>query len=287
MSLALVAANVSTGCAVDAGTDEQLGTDESAVCQNLDGTNAMLASLATAIANDLGRWEITKDFEIFRGTYYQEQLRIRQSSRGLCRNGCKNTDALLALQDARKDQLFIFKDGSKLNSWTFAARLVAGYRSQQTCEARARNGDPNSCTTEAHYLEPVSSTPATCGGVDYGLSMNVYKTSKATSAGLKVDPEQRLAYPQQLKKKLLWAENGSTGTNPYLQFAALADGIHIEVDPAKGTTEEPIAPATCGSTQLKLSLTQDITNTCCSYNGSTNTVYKPYPALGNGWYKCQ
>lgn len=292
VSLALAAAGAVAGCSVDTtegGQNEAVGSAEAAACLNLDGTNAMLASLATAIATELHRVEINQDFEIYRGMYNQEMLRIKQSSRGLCTNNCRNIDALLVLQDPRNDQLYVFKDGTKLNSWTFASRLVAGYRAQQNCVS---NGN---CATEWHYLEKTSSTPTTCGGVDYGLNMVQFKVSKANAYGQKLSPEQALLNPENLQRKLLWTDPDqslpATG-NPYLQFRIFDNRVGCEMDPGGGTSEEPIPPATCGTSSLKFSPVVDVTGTCCTVSSIPGaTVYRKTVMAGQsgftGWFKCQ
>ena len=304
VSLALAAAGAVAGCSVDAsgGPDQEaIATGEAAACSNLDGTNAMMASLATAIATEIHRMEITTDFEIYRGTYNQEMLRITYNTRNtICtaaNNNCRNVDALLAFQDPRNDQVMVFKDGTRLNSWTFASRLVAGWRAQKNCLDRARNGDPNACTAEYHYMEKTSSNPTLCGGVDYGLRMVQFKVSKANSAGQKLSPETPLYNPDVLQRKFLWTDPDQTlpaNGNPYLQFKLINDKVGCEMDPGDGTSEEPPPPAACGTTALKYypAPNPDITGTCCTVNGSNNTVYRKYnlpsmPYVWTGYYRCQ
>ena len=293
-SLALATAAITSGCAVDAvdgASPEDIDANEGAICSNPDGSNAMMAALATAIATELHRWEIDKDFEVYTAPNWMEMLRLKQSARGLCTNNCRNIDAILALQDTRNDQLFVFKDGYKLKSDTVAARLVAGWRNQKVCADRAATGDRASCVTEPHYLEKVSSTGNLCNGTDYGLKMVKYKVSKAQPWGPKIQPEQRLWNADALSKKLLWTDPDQTlpaTGNPFVQFRVLSGGVEVELDPVGGTTEEPITAGTCGTTSLKYSPAANIHGTCCSVAGSWNTVYKPYAlsSLPPGYYKC-
>lgn len=298
-SFALAAASLVAGCAVDpadgaVAQEESIGTDEAAVCVNPDGTNAMLAALAGAIATELHRFEIPTDFEIYRGTYNQEMLRVKQSSRGLCTNNCRNIDALLMFQDPRNDQVFAFKDGTKLNSWTFASRLVAGLRAQKNCEDRARNGDRTACVSELHYMEKLSSVPTTCNGTDYGLRMMKFKVSKANSSGQKLNPEQALSNIDPLSKRLLWTDPDQTlpaNGNPFLQFRILSNRVEIELDPNEGTTEDPIPPASCGTSSMKFfpSPNPDITGQCCTFlpQGKYRKYNTPGTSSWAGWYKCQ
>lgn len=297
IAVAVGAAGAVAGCSVDAtegGRQEVIGSTEGAACSNVDGTNAMFAALATAMGTELHRFELTSDFEIYRGYNNQEMLRVKSSSRTLCTNNCRNIDALLEWQDSRNDQRFQFKDGTKLNSWTFAARLVAGYRAQKNCEDRAIHGDPSACVAEPHYLEKTSSNPTTCGGVDYGLRMVQFKVSKANSRGQKLSPEQALRNPDVLQRKFLWTDPDQTlpaNGNPYLQFRILADRVSCELDPSDGTSEDPTPPGSCGASKLRFSPAIDVTGTCCSVPGVNGRAYKKAMLAGQtrhtGWFECQ
>src|SRR5688572_27384361 len=93
VSISLAAVGLAAGSSVDVQEEGfDVGAGEEAVCNNLDGTNAMLASLASAIGNELGRWEIVKDFEVYRGYNYQEMIRVKSTSRSKCLNNCRNID---------------------------------------------------------------------------------------------------------------------------------------------------------------------------------------------------
>src|SRR6187402_757637 len=107
---------VFAGCAVDT-ADEPIDESIEAACANQDGTNAAIALLANAMASELGRWELLADFESFRG--FNNQLMLRLKANAPCTNGCVTIKALLAFQDSRLDQKFVFSDGQKLNSWSF------------------------------------------------------------------------------------------------------------------------------------------------------------------------
>lgn len=297
-SLALAAAGLLAGCAADTAAgpptnEETVAYADEAVCSNPDGTNAMFAALAGAIATELHRFEIAKDLEVYRGTYNQEMLRVTQSARRLCSNNCRNIDALLAFQDPRNDQVFTFANGTKLNSWTFASRLVSGWRAQKVCEDRSANGDRNACVAEWHYLEKVSSVPTTCNGTDYGLRMMKFKVSKASTQGQKLSPEQRLNNPDPLAKKLLWADPDQTlpvTGNPFLQFRVLSNRVEIELDPNEGTSEDPIPAATCGVSHMKFfPQGGDITGKCCTAlpRGKYRKYNLPATNYWTGWYKCQ
>jgi hypothetical protein len=105
--IGLVGAAVLAGCGAayegEAGADLEaeleLASAEAAVaaCEGDDlqyDFNAFAASLAVAIANQLGRWDVNADFEVRNG-------KLELSSTGLlhCNGGCDNITALLRLQD--------------------------------------------------------------------------------------------------------------------------------------------------------------------------------------------
>jgi len=294
VSLSLAAIGLAAGCSVEAVDSEEFTdfTGEAAgECNNVNGTNAMIASLAVNIGIDLGRIDILKDFEIYRGTYYQEMLRIRSSAMGRCKNSCRNIKGILAFQEPELDQQWIWKGGTKLSTWNFASRLVTGYRNQQTCEARSLT-DVNTCKgAEDHFLEMKSMADATCNGVDYGLSLVDFTTTRGAAGGGELTPnpgaDVPLTDPTKLKRKLLWAHVG-TGTpnetiaeklNPYVQFAVV-DALTIQLDPGDGTVEPPPPPpdapppaATCLA-ECQMTNRPDLApgGQCCDCNGVAGTM---------------
>jgi hypothetical protein len=299
VSLTLATLGVAAGCAVDV-QDEgaDVGAGEEAACENINGVNAMMASLASAIGVELGRWDLVKDFEIYIGYNYQENIRIKQSVRYRCKNSCRNIDALLIWQDSRNDQQFRFKDGTKLNSWVFAARLVAGYRNQQTCESRSSTDVATCKGVEDHFLERTAIANATCGGVDYGLSLYTYRATRGLASGGEANPytDVPLTYPNRLMRKLVWANNNSSNPNdspnlnPYLQFAVAADGMSVVIDPGDGTVEEPPPPPATPISILemcqKYSPAESLVGRDCLCNGVYTTM-KVWVGKSAGWHKCQ
>src|SRR5690349_3084733 len=134
--IAAAALSTFAGCATDsvgaAGSDP-LATDTAAVCANPEGTNAGIAALVGAITLELHRWNITTDFTIVRGYNNQEQLALTSAGLAACGGtGCPMTTNMLKLQDSRTDLQAVF-DGTKMSAWSFASRLVTGYRVQQSC----------------------------------------------------------------------------------------------------------------------------------------------------------
>jgi hypothetical protein len=59
-----------------------------------DDSNQLAASLAVAIGKELGRWEVTTDFQVTNG-----KLELSPTGLLMCGSNCKNVTALLRLQD--------------------------------------------------------------------------------------------------------------------------------------------------------------------------------------------
>lgn len=295
-SLAIMTiAAVATSCAVDDETarTESVDTAEDALCSSNAQDNAishMFANLATAMSIELKRMQFTRDLEIYRGAYNQEMLRVTNSSKSLCgASGCKATNAILAFQSAT-NKPYILPNGTQLDPWSFASRLVAGWRAQQACEQRARNGDPNACVAEPHYLELVGtqSLSPVCGVGD--LSLARFKVSKADLNGRKLSPEQRLSNIGNMQKMYLWTDqdqNLPVSGNPFMQFSVSADGLYQTIDPGEGSYPPSGTSANCPTSLLKFSYT-GITNSCCTYNGGRRMWYQPYAVAhdGSGYWRC-
>lgn len=239
-SVALV--GLASACAVDMQTDEQLGAADQAAsaCSNAEGTNAMIAALAVGIAQEIGRWKVGTDLRQKTCTYNQQCLELTPAAYEECRKIagkpvgtptsqlCKNVNALLALQDARYDQTFVFPDGTKLSSYSYAARLFSGWNEQKTCEARPSNNtnNPNNCPAEEHKLTlaPNGVQPGAPGACDTYYTFN----AKTPSGG-------NLIAPSLLKNKLLWAgykANDPRNSNPFIDFRSTLTTVTI--DPTYG-----------------------------------------------------
>ena len=265
---------LAAGCAYDtdtASSEESVGSEEALACANPDGTNAMIAGLATVIGRELHRWDITRDFEIYRGYQNQEMLRLTATGKAQCAaQKCTLTDALLAFQDSRLDQQYTFPGNIKLSSWSYAARLTTGWKNQKTCDDRpANNHNANTCPAETHYLTQLSSVPGGCA--------QIVKFSHAKTNG-----GAPLQYADQLINKLLWAGGKE---NPYLLFAAT--GTTVEIDPTYGIGD--VVPTNAAGCLLVCNNTiiegASVTGACCSCNG-VNGKMKAMP-LNNQNYKCQ
>jgi len=86
----------------------------SAACGG-DDSNQLAASLAVAIANELGRWDVNTDFSVISG-----KLELSTTGKLHCGSGCKNITALLRLQDDASSVVPNHSPSayrSKLTSW--------------------------------------------------------------------------------------------------------------------------------------------------------------------------
>lgn len=83
--------------------------------------NAFAASLAVAVANELGRWDVTGDFQIVNG-----KLELSATGLARCNGKCGNVSALLRLQD---DTASAVPNHSPA---IFRGKLVTWYQAQQT-----------------------------------------------------------------------------------------------------------------------------------------------------------
>jgi len=193
------------GCSVEASDSdrEALAESSAAACANSDGTNAMLALIANAMAKELGRWELLTDLEKFRGFNNQEMLRVKASAP--CTNGCSLIKTLLQFQDSRLDGLFVLADGTRVNSWTLASRLATGYDVMQACTQNKQ------CPYEKHKLSFTSTQPGACA------ALNTYGAQKAAGGNLTT--------PANLKNALKFTEGN--GANPYIAFSSTATSVSI------------------------------------------------------------
>jgi len=266
---------------------EELGTIEQAAmsCTNLDGTNAAMAAFAVAVAKELGRWQVGKDFVVVKsngttpGTSGQmETLALSSGSdasgaKGSSRcqvAGCPNVNAILAWQYGQANNKVYFQGSGSLktllNPMALASRMVAKYREQGTCDAAAKDGDVTQCPKEEHKLSYVS---AAKGGCDTMFTFNVKRTDGTA-----------LKYPGQLKHKLRFADQ----TNPYIQFTPLANG-DIMIDPTYGLNPDgTTSSGTCTAACTKVSATS-VAGQCCSCGGVNKTFVKA--TFNASTYLCQ
>jgi hypothetical protein len=230
-------------------------------CNNVDGSNAIMAALAVSAATELRRWQPSKDFVVF-GTSGQSEassgpqqgVKLTATGKAQCSDGrCWNTQALLDLQYEQANGKIKFPGNVTLNPGALRSRLVAKLREQQTCEQRPSNGGSN-CPVEEHKL---TFQRAEKGGCDTNFFF------KATQPN-----GQALRFPAQLKNKLLWADV----QNPYIGFQSVGDVVSI--DPTFGLNQaNTTTTGACFASCVRMS-NSNVAGSCCSCNGATKKLAK-------------
>jgi len=265
----------------DLGSDENASTDESDYgtaaealmsCSNPDGTNSVMAALAVAVAQQLGRWNATKDLD---GTGSMLVLRSGSDASGpigksRCADGtCARVQALLDMQSsAAAGKVYIQGTGTTkvlLDPSALRSRMLAKWNEQRTCDQAPRNGTASDCTTEQNVLKYVS---AAAGGCD----MNFTFSAKGTN-GL------ALQYINQLKNELKFADS----VNPYLNFTNLGNG-YVSIDPTYGLDDDGTSSTgSCSAACTKISTTS-LVGTCCTCAGVSKLYSKA--AWSNTTFLC-
>lgn len=105
----------------------ELGQTEealSAACGG-DDSNSLAAGLAVAIANELGRWDVSTDFVVSNG-----KLELSPTGKLHCSNGCPKVTALLRLQDDTSSSV------PNHIPATYRSKLTSWYSAQKTALTR-------------------------------------------------------------------------------------------------------------------------------------------------------
>lgn len=223
-------------------------------CANMEGTASTMAALVVSAAQELKRWQPTKDFAIVK-LNNTETLQLTATAKALCADKkCFNTQALLDFQKDDANGKIRFPNNVTLNAGALRSRLVAKFRDQQACEMQPSNGGTTNCPVEEHTL---TFQKAEKGGCD----TNFFFVAKSTTG-------QALKYPAQLKNKLKWADPA----NPYVAFANV--GEVVSVDPTYGLNEQnSTSTGTCTAACTKISAS-NAAGACCSCNGTTKKFSK-------------
>jgi hypothetical protein len=218
-------------------------------CKNPEGTHSVMAALAVAAANELGRWQPVQDFAVGRVGAH-EGLVLSATGKAKC-GACTNIQGLLDLQKEEVTGKVYLPGNVLLVPSALRSRMVAKYRDQVGCEKQPSNGGTTNCPAEQHQLVFQRSEP---GGCD----TNYYFVAKKTDG-------TALQFPKQLKNKLLWADRD----NPYVQFQSV--GEVVSIDPTYGLNDEgTTSSGACTTACIKIGLS-DVSNQCCSCNGKTKS----------------
>ena len=223
-------------------------------CSNSEGTYSTMAAIAVSAAQEMKRWQPTKDFVIGK-IGVDEALFLSATGKARCADGtCQKTQALLDFQKNEANGKVKFPGNVLLNSAGLRSRLTARFKEQQSCEQQPDNHRAENCPVEEHTL---TFQRAQAGGCD----TNFYFVAKQPN-GL------ALKYPAQLKNKLLWADKA----NPYIAFQSV--GEVISIDPTYGLNDDgTTSTGSCAAACTKISTT-NVAGTCCSCNGLTKAFAK-------------
>jgi hypothetical protein len=221
-------------------------------CNNVDGTNSVMAALAVATATELRRWQPSRDFVVF-GTSGrsesslgpQQAIKLTPTGKAQCSDGrCFNVQALLDMQYDQANDKVKLPGNVTLSPGALRSRLVAKLREQQTCEQRPSNGGSSNCPVEEHKL---TFQRAEKGGCDTNF---FFKATAPTG--------QPLKFPAQLKNKLMWVDS----QNPYIGFQSLGDVVSI--DPTFGLNEaNTTSTGACYQACTRIS-SSNVAGLCCS-----------------------
>jgi hypothetical protein len=268
----------------DLGSDDNASLDDSDYssgpealmsCANPDGTNSVMAAFAVAVAQELGRWDASRDFirndtsgqsESSYGA--QQAIKLASGSDSLgpigksrCADGkCARVQALLDMQyDQYNNKVYIQGSGATkvlLSPSALRSRMFAKWGDQKICDQNAKNGDNTQCTKEKHAL---TFTGAAAGGCDTNFSFAAKSTTGAA-----------LTYVNQLKNELKFADI----TNPYINFTNLGNG-NISIDPTYGLDDDgTTSTAACMAACTKISVATNYAGQCCSCGGVNKTFVK-------------
>jgi hypothetical protein len=236
-------------------------------CANPDGTNSAMAALAVATAQDLKRWQPTKDFVMFNtsgqseaSAGQQQAIKLTAAGKARCADGkCAKVQALLDMQyEQANNKVYFQGSGSTkvlLSPAALRSRLVAKLYEQKACDDAPRDNDVNACPVEEHVLTYVGAAKGSC---DTNFTFMAKKTTGAA-----------LQYPQQLKNKLKFADQ----SNPYINFVNLGGG-NVSVDPTYGLNDDGTTSAgSCTAACTKISTTS-VAGACCSCGGVNKVFVK-------------
>jgi hypothetical protein len=241
----------------------ELGQTEQALsCDNVDGTNSVMAALAVSVAQELGRWQPGKDLILTstngtseRSPGSQQAIKLTRKGKARCADGkCYNTQALLDLQyDQAKGQVQL-PDDILLSPAALRSRLAAKLREQLACEAQPSDGQRGNCPVERHELTFIR---AEQGGCDTNF---IFKATALDGSALK--------HPAQLKNNLLWVDRH----NPYVAFTSVGDTV--SVDPTFGLNESGATTTGSCTAACIIVSSSNLAGQCCSCGGRTDNFIR-------------
>jgi hypothetical protein len=173
-------------------------------------------------------------------------------------SGCPFTKVILAMQDSRQDQRFVF-NGVKLSSWSFASRLVSGFDKQVSCN------QGKWCPYVPHVFgwqpgDTYNNFTTAPGPCDTMFTFGVNKPAAQNHAMLTA------AEVNGLQNALVWT--AANGPNPYIAFQSTASTVSI--DPT-GNLTDPGQTTGAEICQKTPRAGNDLTGTPCTC--AANNIY--------------
>lgn len=188
-------------------------------CTTNGGINPTKASLAVAMATELGTWDPLKHLTDTNPWDYRNPVSLSNEGNNLCnsRGGCPNTIAILGLQN---DAIAAYIPQNIFNTISFRGDLKQSFGRQYSLELDLSRNNPGALP-EAHKLVSLGA-PTNLGGcgVHFGF------------AATKPDGTP-LAKPANLANRLAFFGYGSYGgMNPFIDFRSAESKVYV--DPTEG-----------------------------------------------------
>jgi hypothetical protein len=192
-----------------------------AVCSTNNGLHPTRASLAVAMATELGRWKPESDLTIGG----DGKVALTAGGLAACTNGCPNTKAILGQQD---DAVSSYSGPETFNSTVFREDMKASFNRVQTKLDDLRRNNPGALPP-AHKLALVGA-PTNLGGCGPHY---VYKATDLNGVPLTSTQASNLA------NALCFYGQGTCGYNPYIGFVTTSQGCPsgqtcVAIDPDDG-----------------------------------------------------
>ena len=254
----------------EGGYSEELGMLEQGIhsCATPDGTNSVMAALAVAAAQDLGRWQGGVDFDVITG----DRIALasgtgpdgKPKGKSRCSGSvCKRIEPLLALQYDNATGVYVQAETANtkvlVNPAALRSRMKAKVEEQRTKDAAAKDGQLDLVAKTKHTLT-ANGSASNLGGCGAHFKFNVVFDASTTTP----KPVQA-----QLKNSLFFADQ----TNGWVDFREISPGV-VAIDPTYGLNDGAVSTAgSCEVACTKISAT-DISNGCCSCGGVAKTFKK-------------
>lgn len=213
----VVVGGVAVACSQDGldGTQTQ-AFEQGLTCNSNNGINPTNASLAVAMATELGTWDPVKHLVNTNPYDWRAPVALSNEGTNLCnsRGGCPNTLAILSLQD---DAIANYIPQTLFNPTSFRSVLKSSFDRQVNLEKNLALNSPGSLP-EAHKLTSLGD-PTNMGGcgAHYGFSAT------------KPDGTPLLK-PANLVNRLAFFGYGSS--NPFIDFRSAESKVYV--DPTEG-----------------------------------------------------